>query len=179
MTGRGFQGAGPLVGAGRSPAITGASPLDPTEGMIPSETRDLREAGFTLVEMLVTLVIVGLAVAVASHSAGSGAGRRADRLAAALGAEIGLLRAQALRTGETARLVLDPETGRFLSSRPGAAPIATAPLAVLVEAGTPGEIRLLADGSSSGGRILLGSPGAGVVLSVGALTARVHREAAR
>ncbi len=131
-------------------------------------------------EMLVTLVIVGLAAAVAFQFAGgSNEGRRAARLSATLSAEIGLLRAQALRTGATTRLAFDPETGRFLSSRAGAPPIPTAPLPVLVEAGTPGEIRFLADGGSSGGRIVLGAPGARAVLSVGTLTAQVHREAAR
>lgn len=137
------------------------------------------EAGFTLVEMLVTLVILGLAAAVATHAAGSGTGRRADRVAAALGSEMALLRVEALRSGQTAQLVFEPDTGRFLSSRPGAAPIATAPLPVLVQAGeaadaTPGAIRFLPDGGSSGGRVIVG----GRVLTVGTLLGRVTRGAA-
>lgn len=132
--------------------------------------------GFTLVEMLVTLVILGLAAAVATQFAGSQVGRRADRIAGAVGSEMALLRAQALRSGQTARLVFEPESGRFLSSRPGAAPIATAPLPVLVQVeeaanATPGEIRFLPDGGSSGGRIVIGSR----VLTVGPLLGRVAR----
>lgn len=133
-------------------------------------------AGFTLVEMLVTLVILGLAAAVATQFAGSGTGRRADRIAATLGAEMALLRVQALRSGETAHLVFEPDSGRFLSSRPGAVPIATAPLPVVVQVeeaatATPGEIRFLPDGGSSGGRIVIG----GRVLTVGMLLGRVTR----
>lgn len=132
--------------------------------------------GFTLVEMLVTLVILGLAAAVAMQFAGSGAGRRADRIAATLGSEMALLRAQALRSGQTAHLVFDPESGRFLSSRPGATPIATKPLPVLVQVeetanATAGEIRFLPDGGSSGGRIVIG----GRVLTIGTLLGGVSR----
>lgn len=139
-------------------------------------------AGFTLVEMLVTLAILGLAAGVAVQFAGGfGAGRRAQRLSEVLAGEIGLLRAEALRSGLTARLTFDPESGRFLSSRSGAGPIPTAPLPVRIvtaEAGAPAEIRFLPDGGSSGGRIILGPPG-GVVLTVGTLTAHVSREPAR
>lgn len=139
--------------------------------------------GFTLVEMLVALAIVGLAASVAVQFTGSGSGRRVGRITASLSAEIGLLRAQALRSGQTARLVFDSETGRFLSSRIGAAPISTAPLPVLVEtgdaSGTTSEIRFLPDGGASGGRIVIGSPRDQQVLSVSRLIARVRRQAAR
>ena len=133
--------------------------------------------------MLVTLAILGLAAGVAVQFAG-GSGRRVQRLSEVVAGEIGLLRAEALRSGTTTRLALDPDSGWFLSSRVGAVPIPTAPLPVHIEpneigAGAPAEIRFLPDGGSSGGRIILGPPGAGVVLSVGTLTARVHREAVR
>lgn len=141
-------------------------------------------AGFTLVEMLVTLVIVGFAATVAYQFAGVGAAgaKRADRIAASLGAEIAMLRAQAIRTGQATRIVFEPEAGRFLSSRPGAAPIATAPLPVTVQvedgiAASPGEIRFLPDGGSSGGRIVIGPGRGGSVLTVGAMIGRAHREA--
>ncbi|MCJ2015119.1 Tfp pilus assembly protein FimT/FimU [Methylobacterium sp. J-076] len=143
------------------------------------------DAGFTLVEMLVTLVIVGIAASVAFQFAGAGSagGRRAARLSTALGAEIGLLRAQAIRSGQPTQLVFEAATGRFFSSRPGAAPIATAPLPILVQveetpSATPGEIRFLPDGGSSGGRIVIGSARDGAVLTVGALIGRARREAA-
>lgn len=153
-----------------------------------SELRSGREggdAGFTLVEMLVTLVIVGIAGSVAYQFAGAGAtvSRRAERISASLGAEIGMLRALAIRSGQTTRILFDPESGRFLSSRPGAPPIATAPLPMTVQvnegiAASPGEIRFLPDGGSSGGRILIGPARGGSVLTVGAMIGRAHREAA-
>ena len=132
--------------------------------------------------MLVSLAILGLAAGVAIQF-GGGAGRRAQRLSEAVAGEIGLLRAEALRSGLTTRLTFDPASGRFLSSRAGAVQIQTAPLPVRIETadsgtGAPGEIRFLPDGGSSGGRIILGPPG-GVVLTVGTLTAGVSREAAR
>jgi|GEM_PF-5846309 len=140
-------------------------------------------AGFTLVEMLVTLAILGLAAGLALQFAGGfGAGRHAQRLSEVIAGEIGLLRAEALRSGLTTRLAFDAGSGRFLSSRAGAVQIPTAPLPVRIETtetgGKPAEIRFLPDGGSSGGRIILGPPG-GVVLTIGTLTARVGREAAR
>ena len=139
-------------------------------------------AGFTLVEMLVTLAILGLAAGVAVQF-GGGAGRHVQRLSEAVAGEIGLLRAEALRSGTTTRLAFDPGSGRFLSSRSGAVRIQAAPLPVRIETadsgtGASAEIRFLPDGGSSGGRIILGPPG-GVVLTVSTLTARVSREAAR
>lgn len=141
-------------------------------------------AGFTLVEMVVTLAILGLAAGVAVQFAGGfGAGRQAQRLSEAITGEIGLLQVEALRSGLTTRLAFDAESGWFLSSRAGAAQIATAPLPVRVETPEIGtrataEIRFLPDGGSSGGRIILGPPG-GIVLTVGPLTTRVSREATR
>ncbi|WP_267359949.1 prepilin-type N-terminal cleavage/methylation domain-containing protein [Methylobacterium sp. GC_Met_3] len=143
------------------------------------------DAGFTLVEMLVTLAIIGLAAGLAVQFAGSfNTGRRAGRLSGVIAAEIGLLHAEALRSAPTTRLTFEPASGRFLSSRAGAAPIPTAPIPVRIEtagaaAGMPPEIRFLPDGGSSGGRIVLGLPGGGAILSVSLLTARVDREAIR
>lgn len=138
-------------------------------------------AGFTLVEMLVTLAVLALALTLASRSLGGiAAGQRPARLSGAIAGEIGLLRAEALRTGRSASLVFDAAGGRFLSSRPGAAPI-PAPLHVTVEAAgrEPGEIRLLPDGSSTGGRIVLRDAAARSVVSVSALTGRVRRDETR
>ena len=116
------------------------------------------EDGFSLVEMLVVLAILGLAAAASGPALDTLVpARRLDRAAETLRAEMDLLRGEALRTGRIGRLVLDGPNNRFLSSRPGAAPI---PVAAVLRIdvprsrwGGPGEIRFLADGSTSGGRI--------------------------
>ncbi|GJE67022.1 hypothetical protein LNAOJCKE_4246 [Methylorubrum aminovorans] len=140
--------------------------------------------GFTLIEMLVTLAILAAAVALGTRSVVLGeTARQPGRIADRVAAEIDRLRAEALRTGRTGRLVYDAEASRFLSSRPGAAPIPAESLHVSVAVppsswGAPGEIRLLPDGSASGGRIVLAAPGAGfgATVTVAPLTGRVRRE---
>ncbi|MFF8801540.1 MULTISPECIES: GspH/FimT family pseudopilin [unclassified Methylobacterium] len=138
--------------------------------------------GFTLIEMLVTLAILALAATLGSRSIVLAEGtRQPGRIAGSIAAEIDRLRAEAIRTGQTVRLVYDPEAGRFLSSRPGAAPIPAEALQVSVTVpasgrGAPGEIRLLPDGSASGGRIALLGRRAGAVVTVAPLTGRVRWE---
>jgi general secretion pathway protein H len=138
--------------------------------------------GFTLVEMLVTMAILALAAGVAFQSLGPGAlDRRAALVSETVAAEIGRLRAEAIRSGRAGRLAFEPQAARFTSSRPGASPIPVGGVAVAVEAGPvgrpmPGEVRLLPDGSSTGGRIVLASGGSRRILSVSALTGRVRRE---
>ncbi len=140
------------------------------------------EAGFTLVEMLVTMAILGLAAGVAFQSLGPGAlDRRTLLVSETVAAEIGRLRAEAIRTGRAGRLAFEPQARLFVSSRPGAVPIPVGGLAVAVEPGpvgrpVPGELHLLPDGSSTGGRILLAAGSARRILSVSALTGRVRRE---
>ena len=137
--------------------------------------------GFTLVEMLVTLAVLGLAAAVAFQSLGRGAlDRRAAALSETVAAEIDRLRAEAIRSGRGGRLAFEPGAGLFLSSRPGAAPIPARGVRVAVEGGVPerplpGEIRLLPDGSSTGGRIVFSAGAEGRILTVSALTGRVRR----
>ncbi|AWN54785.1 prepilin-type N-terminal cleavage/methylation domain-containing protein [Methylobacterium sp. 17Sr1-1] len=140
------------------------------------------QAGFTLVEMLVTMAIMGLAAGVAFQSLGPGAlDRRTLLVSETVAAEIGRLRAEAIRTGRAGRLAFEPQARLFTSSRPGAPPIPVGGLAVAVEPGpvgrpVPGEVRLMPDGSSTGGRILLAGGGTRRALSVSALTGRVRRE---
>lgn len=138
--------------------------------------------GFSLVEMLVTLAILAMAATVAFQSLGPGAlDRRAVLVSETVAAEIGRLRAEAIRTGRAGRLAYEPQAARFTSSRPGAAPIQVRGVAVAVEAGpvgrpVAGEVRLLPDGSSTGGRIILAAGGSRRILAVSTLTGQVRRE---
>ena len=138
-------------------------------------------AGFTLIEMLVTLAIMGIATALALGGMSSiSAGRRLAFASDVIAAEIDRLRVEAMRTGQRGRLVFEPGAERFLSSRPGSGSISTHGAQVTVETRPggkvdPGEIWLLPDGSSTGARIVLSAQGSGVVLSVSALTGLVRR----
>ncbi|BCM84465.1 hypothetical protein mvi_29260 [Methylobacterium indicum] len=130
------------------------------------------------------MAILALAAGIAFQSLGPGAlDRRVVLVAETVAAEIGRLRAEAIRTGLSGRLAYEPQAARFVSSRPGAPPIPVGALAVAVavEPGPvgrpePGELRLLPDGSSTGGRILLAAGPSRRILSVSALTGRVRRE---
>ena len=143
--------------------------------------RDGAIDGFSLVEMLVVLAVLALAAGIAIPSiAGIVPSQRLNAAAEAVASELGLLRAEALRTGRTANLFFDAETSRFLSSRPGASPLPMRHLSISVEAAPlsrvePGEIRFLPTGGSTGGRITLAGSGGSLLLSVGRVTGAVHR----
>ena len=136
-------------------------------------------AGFSLIEMLVVLAVLGLVAGLALPAIGNRVpGRRLDLAAASLSGELTRLRAQARRSGAPASLTYLPDRSLFLSTRPGAAPITVGAVAVEVLRGEasragPGEIRFLADGSSTGGAIRLSGPGGSRTLSVSSLTGRV------
>ncbi|SFH07547.1 GspH/FimT family pseudopilin [Methylobacterium gossipiicola] len=135
------------------------------------------EDGFSLVEMLVVLAILGLAAASAGPALDTLVpARRLERTAETLRTEIDLLRAEAIRTGRPMRLALDGP-GRLVSSRPGA-PAIPLPVALRLDvpAGArvePGAIRFRPDGSTSGARVFLTLGRAARVLTVSPLTGLV------
>lgn len=138
------------------------------------------EDGFSLVEMLVVLAVLALAAVSAGPALDAVLpARRLEAAVETLRAEIDLLRGEALRTGRTTRLAFEPAANRFLSSRPGAAPMPVeAAVRVDVPRGkheTPGEIRFRPDGSASGGRITLTRGHAVRILAVGPLIGLAHR----
>lgn len=140
-----------------------------------------RTAGFSLVEMLVVLAILGLAVGIGGPSiSGIFPAHRLNAAAEAVAGEIALLRIEAQRTGRSMSLIFDEETRRFVSTRPGAPALAMPEWGVLIESGTPGrvepgEIRFLADGGSTGARITLSGSGGTRILVVSRATGAVRR----
>ncbi|MGY2049050.1 GspH/FimT family pseudopilin [Methylobacterium sp. JK268] len=138
-------------------------------------------AGFSLVEMLVVLVILGLAAALGGPTLVTLLpGQQLDAVAGALAVELAHLRAEAVRTGQRTSLVYDPETARFISSRNSARPLATPSLRVSVEIppghrSSPNEIRFLPGGASTGGRIVLARGSGRRVLTVSPITGAVRR----
>ncbi len=146
-----------------------------------SARRATRNAGFSLVEMLVVLAILGLAVGIGAPSIGGlFPSHRLNAAAEAVVGEVALLRIEAQRTGRPMSLVFDEETRRFVSARPGAPALAMPEWRVSVEGGTPGrvepgEIRFLPDGGSTGARITLSGSGGTRILVVSRATGAVRR----
>lgn len=140
-----------------------------------------RVAGFSLVEMLVVLAILGLAVGIGAPSLqGIIPSQRLKTAVEAIAGEVALLRIEAQRSGRATSVVFDEETHRFVSSRPGAPMLSMTEWRVLVETGAaarvgPGEIRFLPEGGSTGGRITLTGSGGTRILVVSRATGAVRR----
>ena len=121
-------------------------------------------AGFTLLEMLVTLLIVGIAL-----TAGTAAIARRDMaptpLQAAGQMQSLLLRARgdAIRTGRDTAVAIDTGTRRYAYPPDAAASALPAGMEILVETGIVRDgrphVAFRADGSSSGARIALTDEG--------------------
>ncbi|MBP7340173.1 GspH/FimT family pseudopilin [Niveispirillum sp.] len=133
-----------------------------------------RQAGFTLLEMLVVLLLLGLATALVAPRLGLG-GAALDADARALSIALSDAREQAVRTGEPVILTLD-------LAAPGGTLPATAGLSVTGDAalmqGNTARLLFLPDGSSSGAEIRLRGKGGGErVLQLDWLTGRVRHDA--
>jgi general secretion pathway protein H len=143
-----------------------------------------REAGFTIIEMMVVLVVLGLALGLilargpmrsVAAEAGSAAGSVAQALRVA--------RAQAIAQGKPSRVLLDPATHRVL---PENAPPVALPAAVTMDVTNAAGERMRAgvigfapDGSSTGGAVELADGGRRVRITVDWLTGRVRVDAGR
>jgi general secretion pathway protein H len=121
--------------------------------------------GFTLIEMLVVLAIMGLVMAVALPDFGRLAPSLRQRAAAGdLAAALRDARGQAIRSNGETTLTLDVGSGTYaLSYRPDTRQLGrTFDLSMRTAAheaadGRAGSIRFFPDGSSTGGRISLSS----------------------
>jgi general secretion pathway protein H len=141
------------------------------------------DQGFTIFEMLVVLVIIGMAMTVAPSI---WAGIEGSRLRAAsddLVSRLRETRSQALRRGEAAELVLDLSKRVYaMPTEPGFLPLPGVVDAVdvkpvsLLQPGGLARIRFLADGTASEARILLRHGASSTAIAVDWLTGRVHQD---
>jgi general secretion pathway protein H len=143
-------------------------------------------AGFTLLEMLVVLVILGLALGIVV-SRGPMRSQRLDMDAAArsIAGTLRLARSRAIVRDQTVRVAVDVAAHRYAmdGEAPHALP-ADVELRVVTVAGLSDRARVAAiafapDGSSSGGRIELVGRGRTVQVGVDWLTGRVSLADAR
>jgi general secretion pathway protein H len=137
-------------------------------------------AGFTLIEMLVVMAILGLSlVLVAGFRPPWSKGLAIDATAAELAAQLRLVRSEAIAGNQSAALVVDLAARSYRGG--GAAPRPLPPgLAVELvtvagerQTGALGGIRFHPDGSSTGGRIVLADGARRVAVGVDWLTGRI------
>jgi type II secretion system protein H len=113
---------------------------------------DTADAGFTLVEMLVTLAIVGLVAASLASFWPRGADRQALQAAAqTLTADLRLARGQAIARNQTVIVEFDANAGRYGN----AAQQRVLPAGVVMAEGTSPQIFFRGDGTTPGGQIPL------------------------
>ena len=142
-----------------------------------------RPAGFTLVELLVVLTIIALAMAAVPALLTGLPSIRLRTAADDMVATLRELHQQAIRRGETTELVLDPAARAYwMSTDPGlhrlpeiVAEIGFKP-ATAAPAGGSISIRFFADGSASGGTVLLKNGKHLAAVTVDWLTGRIRRD---
>jgi general secretion pathway protein H len=138
--------------------------------------------GFTLIEMLVVLLIVGMALTAVPALLGSLPGARLRAAADDMAGTLRTLRSAAVQSGAGTALLLDPAT-RSYATLPGGARHALPDIVASIDVRTtaplvPGGGRLFrffGDGTASGGTITLHHGDQAASVAVDWLTGRVHR----
>jgi general secretion pathway protein H len=136
-------------------------------------------SGFTLIEVLVVLVILGLTIALIvargpARSTGFDLRATADNIAQ----QLRLARSEAISTDRAATFTLDAADRRY-ETNGTAGPAIPPEVALAMTTATGGKpqpqraITFAPDGSSSGGRVLLGAGGHQLAVVVDWLTGRV------
>jgi general secretion pathway protein H len=136
-------------------------------------------AGFTLIEMLVVLVILGLTIAlIVARGPARSTGFDMRASAGDIAQQLRLARSEAIATDRITRFTLDPADRRY-ETNGVAGPLLPPELArtmTTVTGGAPrplGAITFAPDGSSSGGRVVLRAGANAVTVLVDWLTGRV------
>lgn len=154
-------------------------------------TRRARQAGFTLIEIAVVLVIIALAYGLVTPAFSNFvAGARLEGAARQLAMALREARSTAIVTGRALRFHIDPATpGWRFGDRHGAfdrrlsvrlETVAGAPGGAGETRGDTGDetgIAFFPDGRSTGGRIMLESAGRGRIIEIHWLTGRVSQSA--
>ncbi|MES2817373.1 MAG: GspH/FimT family pseudopilin [Pseudomonadota bacterium] len=138
----------------------------------------MRRSGFTLVEMLVVLTILGLAMAVVAPAINRGLGGSLSEIARDLQVDLRKARSQAVTRQRSVVLWVDVERRVYTLERgkPRSIPegiVIKTKVASTETRGTQAGIRFFADGSSTGGTLQLVQEGAVMALEVDWLTGRV------
>lgn len=146
--------------------------------MAPTSARTRARAcsgGFTLLETVLALALLGLIAALALPRVLPGPGSTGTRIKAF---EVAALmrsdRTEALRSGRTTATSVDAAARRVRSGVSGATVQISERMGMAVTADPRGVIRFFADGTSSGGEVLLTGRGAAYAVRVDERTAAVR-----
>ena len=156
------------------------SPFEKTSGAAPARRCGAAAVGFTLIEVVVVLAILGLALAlVLGYGAPSRRGLDLRGSAAALASGLRLARSEAILSNRAVIFDLDLAGHRF---RSGSGPVRQLPPSLAIDllsisgerrSANAGDIRFNPDGSSTGGRITLAEGSRKIMVGVDWLTGRV------